>query len=173
MIDAEGYRANVAIILINKQHKVFWARRIRQTSWQFPQGGVKTRETPLHAMYRELYEEVGLRPTDVEVISVTPGWLKYKLPINLIRASGPRCIGQKQKWFLLRFVGNDTSISFQQGEKPEFDGWRWVSYWYPLSQIITFKRHVYRRALETFHRYAIPKNHSYQKRRSHTISSHG
>ena len=80
MIDAEGYRANVAIILTNREGKLFWGRRIRQKSWQFPQGGVQHGETALQAMYRELHEETGLRPTDVEIISATPGWLRYRLP---------------------------------------------------------------------------------------------
>jgi putative (di)nucleoside polyphosphate hydrolase len=150
VIDAEGYRANVGIVLINKRGKVFWGKRIRQRSWQFPQGGVNEGESTLAAMYRELYEEVGLKPLDVEIITATRSWLKYRLPAHMIRRSDVTCVGQKQKWFLLRLLSEDSAICFNCSDDPEFDHWRWVDYWYPLSQVIAFKRHVYRRALETF-----------------------
>ena len=163
MIDAEGYRANVAIIIINHDGKLFWGRRIRQKSWQFPQGGIHREESTLHALYRELHEEVGLRPTDVEIIAATPGWLKYRLPSHLVRSTEPICIGQKQKWFLLQLKSKDSAVKLDHGKKPEFDGWRWVSYWYPLSQIIPFKRHVYRRALERFHCYTSPQRGRHKK----------
>lgn len=150
MIDAEGYRANVGIIIINNRGKVFWAKRIRQRSWQFPQGGINDNELALAAMYRELYEEVGLKPQHVEVIAATRSWLKYRLPSHMVRRNDNTCIGQKQKWFLLRLVSEESTICFTRTNSPEFDGWRWVDYWYPLSQVISFKRHVYRRALEYF-----------------------
>ncbi|MDO8953947.1 MAG: RNA pyrophosphohydrolase [Gammaproteobacteria bacterium] len=150
MIDAEGYRANVGIIIINNRGKVFWAKRIRQRSWQFPQGGVDNNESILAAMYRELYEEVGLKPLDVEVLAATRPWLKYRLPSHMVRRAEITCIGQKQKWFLLRLISPESAICFNNTNDPEFDGWRWVDYWYPLSQVIPFKRHVYRRALEYF-----------------------
>lgn len=146
----EGYRANIAIVLVNCRGKLFWGRRIGQKSWQFPQGGVKPGETALYAMYRELYEEVGLRPMDVEVVAATPGWLKYRLPAHLIRATEPVCVGQKQKWFLLRLVSEDCAIKLDSVDTPEFDHWRWVSYWFPLSKVIQFKKYVYRRGLEGF-----------------------
>jgi putative (di)nucleoside polyphosphate hydrolase len=150
VIDNEGYRSNVAIILLNDHGKVFWAKRVRQNAWQFPQGGVHPQELPLAAMYRELYEEVGLMPHDVEVLASTRSWLKYRLPTRMLRSDSPTCIGQKQKWFLLRLVGAESSINFATTDSPEFDGWRWVDYWYPMSQVVSFKRHVYRRALEHF-----------------------
>lgn len=167
MIDAEGYRANIAIIIMNRQRKVFWGKRIYQKSWQFPQGGLQEGETALAAMYRELEEEVGLQPTDIEVVSVTPGWFKYKLPEKYIRKSSPHCIGQKQKWFLVRLISDDDAIQLDRDVTPEFDAWRWVSYWYPLSQVIDFKKQVYRRALEKFQRYALNKNHRYKSHRHH------
>ncbi|WP_207062297.1 RNA pyrophosphohydrolase [Motiliproteus sp. SC1-56] len=149
MIDSDGFRPNVGIILCNDLGQVLWARRIGQDAWQFPQGGINDNETPEQAMYRELKEEVGLDPGDVELISCTRGWLRYRLPKRMIRYhSRPLCIGQKQKWFLLRLIADEGLVSFAHSPKPEFDGWRWVSYWYPLSQVISFKREVYRKAMK-------------------------
>ncbi len=149
MIDSDGFRPNVGIILANDQGQVLWAKRVGQDAWQFPQGGVDDNETPEQAMFRELKEEVGLNPADVEVIGCTRGWLRYRLPKRMIRYhSKPLCIGQKQKWFLLRIRTDDSSICFHHSAKPEFDGWRWVSYWFPLGQVISFKREVYRSALK-------------------------
>lgn len=149
MIDSDGFRPNVGIILSNARGQVLWARRVGQDAWQFPQGGINGNESPEQAMYRELKEEIGLEPQDVEVISCTRGWLRYRLPKRMIRYhSKPLCIGQKQKWFLLRLVSSEERVRFDQCRKPEFDGWRWVSYWYPLGQVISFKREVYRSALK-------------------------
>ena len=149
MIDSDGFRPNVGIILANDHGQVLWARRVGQDAWQFPQGGINGNENPEQAMFRELKEEVGLNPDDVEVIGCTRGWLRYRLPKRMIRYhSKPLCIGQKQKWFLLRLTADDSSVSFEHSPKPEFDGWRWVSYWYPLGQVISFKREVYRSALK-------------------------
>lgn len=148
MIDAEGYRPNVGIILVNKKAQVLWARRIGQDAWQFPQGGIKAQESAEAALFRELREEVGLLPQDVEILGCTKGWLRYRLPKRMVRHnSKPVCVGQKQKWFLLKLVSNDSRISFDYADKAEFDGWRWVSYWYPLGQVVPFKRDVYRRAM--------------------------
>lgn len=148
MIDADGFRPNVGIILANDRGQVLWARRIRQDSWQFPQGGINAGESAEDALYRELYEEVGLRPKDVRLLGCTRGWLRYRLPQRMVRRhSQPVCIGQKQKWFLLQLVSDDSEVRMDCSGKPEFDGWRWVSYWYPLGQVISFKREVYRRAL--------------------------
>lgn len=150
MIDQDGFRANVAIIIANSQNKVFWSRRINQSSWQFPQGGIIFGETPVEAMYRELKEEVGLMPYDVSIIGMTGTWLKYKLPRYLIRNNYPLCIGQKQKWFLLCLKSGDEAINLSTNRKPEFDKWRWVHYWYPVEKVVSFKRNVYQRALAHF-----------------------
>ena len=148
MIDSEGFRANVGIVLANARGEVLWARRVGQDAWQFPQGGIQEGESPRQALFRELQEEVGLTENDVEVIASTRGWLRYRLPQRLLRRdSKPLCIGQKQKWFLLRMLADDEAVTFDNDYKPEFDHWRWVSYWYPLGQVISFKREVYRRAL--------------------------
>ena len=101
MIDTEGYRPNVGIILTNQQGQLLWAKRVNQDAWQFPQGGIQRDETPIAAMYRELEEEVGLLPEHVTVVACTRGWLSYRLPKRMIRHNSlPICIGQKQKWFL-------------------------------------------------------------------------
>lgn len=148
MIDAEGFRANVGIILSNQEGKLLWARRIGQKAWQFPQGGIRTDETPEDALYRELREEVGLRPEHVELIGCTRQWLRYRLPKHLIRYhSKPVCIGQKQRWYMLRLLGSEAEVRLDLSENPEFDRWRWVNYWLPLEEIVFFKRKVYERAL--------------------------
>ena len=149
-IDDNGYRYNVGIMLTNNFGQLLWARRIQtDNSWQFPQGGVKVGETPEDTLYRELYEEIGLNPSDVDVISSSKGWLSYRLPRYLIRERQlPLCIGQKQKWYLLRLLCEDHNIQLDTTVESEFDRWQWVSYWYPLSQIVAFKREVYRCALK-------------------------
>jgi len=148
MIDSDGYRPNVGIILCNAEGRLLWARRIGQDAWQFPQGGIKAHEQPLDALYRELREEVGLEQSDVEVIGSTRSWLRYRLPKRYLRRdSAPLCIGQKQLWFLLRLVGDETHVRLDLCDQPEFDGWRWVDYWHPLKEVVSFKRDVYRNAL--------------------------
>lgn len=149
MIDKEGFRANVGIVLSDGQGQILWAKRVGQDAWQFPQGGIHSGETPEDALYRELYEEVGLEASDVRLLAKTQGWLRYRLPQRFIRRHAkPVCIGQKQKWFLLQLQGCPSRIRFDCGEKPEFDSWRWVNYWFPIHQIVDFKREVYRRALK-------------------------
>jgi putative (di)nucleoside polyphosphate hydrolase len=148
VIDSEGFRPNVGIILYNAEGRLFWAKRIGQHSWQFPQGGIQWDESPEQAMFRELTEETGLLPEHVQVIGCTKGWLRYRLPKRLIRRGGkPLCIGQKQIWFLLRMLGGEDAVRLDRAERPEFDHWQWVDYWYPLRAVVPFKRHVYWRAL--------------------------
>lgn len=151
MIDRNGYRANVGIIIVGSDQKLLWAKRLGQEAWQFPQGGVNKNESPKEAMFRELYEEIGLRANDVEIMAETQKWLRYRLPNHLIRhRRKPVCIGQKQKWFLLKLVSDESKVQLDASGSPEFDGWRWVNYWHPLEEVIFFKRNVYRKALEEF-----------------------
>ncbi|SHI23210.1 RNA pyrophosphohydrolase [Ferrimonas marina] len=151
MIDNDGFRANVGIIICNRQGQVLWARRYGQHSWQFPQGGVNEGESPEQAMYRELFEEVGLKREDVRILARSRSWLRYRLPKRLVRQdSKPVCIGQKQKWFLLQLTGAESRIDLAASGHPEFDDWRWVSYWYPVRQVVSFKREVYRKVLNEF-----------------------
>lgn len=149
MVDADGFRPNVGIILANGDGRLLWTRRIGgQNAWQFPQGGIKQDETPEQALYRELAEEVGLSETQVKILGVTQGWLRYRLPKKFIRAREPQCIGQKQKWFLLEVLCDDGAIALDKSDTPEFDAWQWVSYWYPIARVVSFKREVYRKALK-------------------------
>ena len=128
MIDFDGYRPNVGIVICNRKGQVLWAKRYGQNSWQFPQGGINDNESAEQAMYRELYEEVGLQPKDVKVLYASKHWLRYKLPKRLLRYdSKPVCIGQKQRWFLLQLVGDEKNINMNTTKSPEFDGWRLVS----------------------------------------------
>ena len=162
MIDAEGFRPNVGIVICNHKGQVFWARRFGQHSWQFPQGGVDEGETPEQTMYRELEEEVGLKPDDVEILAVSKNWLRYRLPKRLIRKdSMPVCIGQKQKWFLLRLRCKESDVNLLKTSHPEFDDWRWVSYWYPIRNVVSFKRDVYRRVMKEFVSIVMPGNKPY------------
>ena len=148
MIDTDGYRANVGIILSNQQGQVMWARRLGQDAWQFPQGGIGAGEEPVDAMYRELWEETGLKQRDVDILASTNSWLRYKLPKRLIRKnSEPRCIGQKQIWFLLRLLASENELDLAASLKPEFDDWKWVNYWHPTENVVFFKRRVYQCAL--------------------------
>jgi putative (di)nucleoside polyphosphate hydrolase len=147
-IDAEGFRANVGIILANSEGKLLLAGRAGSKGWQFPQGGMLVGEQPEEAMYRELHEEVGLDRDDVDVLGVTEDWLRYRLPDKFVRrASEPLCIGQKQRWFMLQLLAPPETVCFDRCEKPEFDRVRWVDFWRPVNEVIYFKRRVYARAL--------------------------
>lgn len=126
-----------------------WARRIGQDAWQFPQGGIHSDETPEEALYRELSEEVGLQPDQVKVMGATRGWLRYRLPDRYIRRdTHPLCIGQKQVWFMLRLLSEDRFVHLDGTDEPEFEEWRWVTYWRPLREVVPFKRRVYESALK-------------------------
>lgn len=149
MIDRCGFRLNVGIILINREGKLFWGKRAGlENAWQFPQGGVNPYETLKETMYRELSEEIGLSPDDVEILGVTKRWMYYRLPYSMQRHhQKPLCIGQKQKWFIMGLLGPDDHICFDKTNSPEFVSWCWVDYWYPLQQVISFKHEVYKKAL--------------------------
>lgn len=154
MIDREGYRPNVGIILCNARNQVFWAKRIKQHAWQFPQGGIQAGETPEAAMYRELNEEIGLGPQHVRILGRTRNWLRYEVPDSWVRRDCRGIYrGQKQIWFLLRLTGRDCDVSLRATDHPEFDAWRWNEYWIELDSVVEFKREVYRRALEELERF--------------------
>jgi putative (di)nucleoside polyphosphate hydrolase len=154
MLDREGFRPNVGIILLNANNEVWWGKRVREHSWQFPQGGIKYGETPEQAMYRELEEEIGLRQEHVKIVGRTRDWLRYEVPDHFIkREVRGHYRGQKQIWFLLRMVARDNDVNLRLTDHPEFDAWRWHDYWVPLDVVIEFKRDVYQRALQELSRF--------------------
>lgn len=156
-IDADGFRANVGIVLIRADRQVFLGGRTGGRGWQFPQGGVLRHEAPEAALYRELKEEIGLDQQDVELVAATRNWLRYRLPKQYVRRnSHPPCIGQKQRWFLLRLISSEERLHFDATNEPEFERWRWVDYWTPVREVIYFKRAVYARALDELARRAFP-----------------
>jgi len=154
MLDRDGFRPNVGIILLNQKSQVFWGKRIRTHSWQFPQGGIDRGENPEQAMYRELHEEIGLLPQHVQVLARTRDWLRYEVPDRYIRRDARgHYKGQKQIWFLLQLVGHDWDLNLRATDHPEFDAWRWNDYWVPLDVVVEFKRGVYEMALSELARF--------------------
>ena len=154
MLDREGFRPNVGIILLNQRNQVFWGKRIRSHSWQFPQGGIDRGESPEQAMYRELHEEVGLFPEHVRIVARTRDWLRYEVPDRYIRRESRGFYrGQKQIWFLVQLTAQDCCLNLRATPHPEFDAWRWHDYWIPLEVVIEFKRGVYELALTELSRF--------------------
>ena len=154
MLDRDGFRPNVGIILLNQKNQVFWGKRIRTHSWQFPQGGIDRGETPEQAMFRELHEEVGLQPAHVHIVARTRDWLRYEVPDRFIRREARgHYKGQKQIWYLLQLVGHDWDLNLRATDHPEFDAWRWNDYWVPLDMVVEFKRGVYELALTELSRF--------------------
>ena len=176
MLDRDGYRPNVAIVLVNARNQVFWGKRIREHSWQFPQGGINPGESPEQAMIRELHEEIGLLPEHVKVIGRTRDWLRYEVPNHWVRREWRGSYrGQKQIWFLIRFLGRESDVDLRATDHPEFDAWRWSDYWVPLEYVIEFKRNVYRQALVELERHIVfPKcpEHVGELLRSHIPPSY-
>lgn len=149
-VNSEGFRLNVGIVLTNGK-SVLLGQRVQQDSWQFPQGGLRVNESPIDGMYRELAEEVGLNRTDVKVLAESKGWFSYLLPKQFIRINKePKVIGQKQKWFLVELLVDDSNIKLDTTAYPEFINWQWVDYWYPIEQVIYFKKQVYLDVLTEF-----------------------
>ncbi len=164
MLDREGFRPNVGIILLNANNQVWWGKRVREHSWQFPQGGIKYGESPEQAMFRELAEETGLLPEHVKILGRTRDWLRYEVPDHFIkREVRGHYRGQKQIWFLLRLTGRDSDINLRATTHPEFDAWRWHEYWVPLDVVIEFKRDVYQLALQELSRF-IRRDHGQKGR---------
>jgi putative (di)nucleoside polyphosphate hydrolase len=156
-IDRDGFRANIGIVLMQAEGQVFLGRRVGGRGWQFPQGGVQQGEALEQALYRELHEEIGLRESDVSVAAVTTRWLRYRLPARYVRREQlPLCIGQKQRWFLLRLRSGEPLFRFDQTDQPEFDDWRWAGFWEPVREVVHFKRQVYRKALHELGAQAFP-----------------
>ncbi len=148
MIDAVGMRAGVGIVVQRPDGQVLWCRRLgRWNAWQFPQGGIHEGESPLEAMHRELYEELGLRPNQIECVQETTEWFSYYLPKKFRRRFSEVCVGQRQKWFLLRFLADDAAINLNATGTPEFDAFKWVDVSQTIEEVVDFKRDMYGAAL--------------------------
>ena len=144
----EGYRPNVAMVVINSMNKVLICRRKNTRTWQFPQGGIDNGEDIKKAMYRELAEEVGLSKADVSLVGESEGTITYDIPKTIrSKVLGGKFKGQEQKWFLLKLKKDNSEIKLDNEAFPEFDKYEWVSFWQPLNRIVDFKREAYREAL--------------------------
>lgn len=151
-IAALPYRPCVGVMLVNKDGHVFVGQRIdtQQPAWQMPQGGIDTGEDPRAAAMRELGEETGITPELARIEAETTGWVRYDLPHDLVpRMWKGRYRGQEQKWYLVRFHGDDTQIDIVTAH-PEFSSWRWLPPADLAHHIVPFKRAVYTAVLEEF-----------------------
>jgi putative (di)nucleoside polyphosphate hydrolase len=146
------YRSNVGIMMVNEKGYVFVGQRLdnNQNAWQMPQGGIDAGEDPETAAYRELLEETGVKKQDVRFVASSSQWLSYDLPEDLIPILwNGKFRGQKQKWFLFKFLGEDGDIDIAT-EHPEFSKWKWISKENLLKEIVPFKKSVYENVLKEF-----------------------
>ena len=146
------YRSNVGIMMVNEKGYVFVGQRLdnNQNAWQMPQGGIDAGEDPETAAYRELLEETGVKKQDVRFVASSSQWLSYDLPEDLIPILwNGKFRGQKQKWFLFKFLGEDGDINIAT-EHPEFSKWKWISKENLLKEIVPFKKSVYENVLKEF-----------------------
>jgi putative (di)nucleoside polyphosphate hydrolase len=158
VIDREGFRVNIGIVLSGDDGRLFLGRRARGRGWQFPQGGVSLGESLEESLFRELQEEIGLCAADVQVLGRTRQWLRYRLPARFVRRDvQPLCVGQKQHWFLLQLRQSANAFRFDATASPEFDQWRWVDYWQPIREVVYFKRAVYSEVLHEFGPMVFPR----------------
>ena len=140
-------RLGVGAVVLNKKNQVFVGKRKDNPidKWQMPQGGVNTGENLIDAMKRELYEETSIQ--NIKILNEIDGWFEYELPKNLLgKIWRGRYRGQKQKWFVVKFLGNDGEINLQT-DKPEFIEWRWLDIENLPNVIVDFKRKVYEQLL--------------------------
>ena len=160
-------RSGVGIVVLNQEDKIFVARRIDNPKnfWQMPQGGIDEGEDFLTAAYRELKEETSI--TKVELIKELDGFITYELPDHLLGIIWKgKYKGQKQKWFLLKLTAQESAVDLLHSDHPEFDDWRWVSYWDPVRQVVSFKREVYRKVMKEFAQALMPSYRpNHRKRR--------
>ena len=151
MLDRDGYRPNVAIVIVNGKNLVFWGKRIREHSWQFPQGGINPGETPEQAMYRELHEEVGLEPAPRQDPRPHARLAALRGSAALDQARMARQLPRPEADLVSAAPDRPRQrrVSLRATDHPEFDAWRWHDYWIPLESVIEFKREVYRRGADS------------------------
>ncbi|MEK9649990.1 MAG: RNA pyrophosphohydrolase [Gammaproteobacteria bacterium] len=146
-------RKNVGLIILNHTNELLLCKRKDSTNWQFPQGGIDKGETEEQAAMRELYEEVGIQKSDIHILMISSKWYEYIVP-NKYKRKSPALKGfngQLQKWFLIKFKAEiEPVITFTNDHCHEFDDFKWVSYWYPLGKIISFKKEVYKNIMFEF-----------------------
>ena len=146
----KNYRKGVGMVIVNRKGQFFLGKRIGADAWQFPQGGIDEGETPEVALYRELYEETGLKKEKVEIIDISKKWLVYHIP-HVFQRSNKKYDGAMQKWFLLRFIGEDVDdINLNATEHAEFDSWKWSDRKTAIKSVIKFKKKVYESILQEF-----------------------
>ena len=146
----KNYRKGVGMVIVNRKGQFFLGKRIGADAWQFPQGGIDEGETPEVALYRELYEETGLKKEKVEIIDISKKWLVYHIP-HVFQRSNKKYDGAMQKWFLLRFIGEDgDDINLNATEHAEFDSWKWSDRKTAIKSVIKFKKRVYESILQEF-----------------------
>ena len=149
------YRPCVGVVLINAQGLIFAGQRLdnRGDAWQMPQGGIDDGEKPREAALRELWEETGVTADLVDFIGKTHGWVTYDLPAELLgKVWGGKYRGQKQKWFLYRYLGADSQVNIATAH-PEFGAWRWIAADEMVGSIVPFKRAVYEEVVRSFRAY--------------------
>ena len=148
MSEESNYRLNVGLIIVNNYGKVLICKRKNSNQWQFPQGGIDKGESPIEAAKREIFEEVGIKPSKIKVLGKIKDWVKYEIPKELAKKSFKKkgIVGQKQKWFIFK-IKSEACISFVNDPDNEFDDFAWVSYWRPIALIVSFKKEVYRNVL--------------------------
>jgi putative (di)nucleoside polyphosphate hydrolase len=148
MNEESNYRLNVGLIIVNTYGKVLICKRKNSNQWQFPQGGIDEGESPIEAAKREIFEEVGIKPSKIKVLGKIKDWVKYEIPKELAKKSFKKkgIVGQKQKWFIFK-IKSEACITFVNDPDNEFDDFAWVSYWRPIALIVSFKKEVYRNVL--------------------------
>ena len=148
MNEESNYRLNVGLIIVNNYGKVLICKRKNSNQWQFPQGGIDKGESPIEAAKREIFEEVGIKPSKIKILGKIKDWVKYEIPKELAKKSFKKkgILGQKQKWFIFK-IKSEACITFVNDPDNEFDDFAWVSYWHPIALIVSFKKDVYRSVL--------------------------
>ena len=148
-MDKKNYRKGVGIIIVDSKGQFFLGKRIGKEAWQFPQGGIDEGESPENALYRELYEETGLKKETVEILAKSNKWLVYHIP-HIFQRHNKKLDGAMQKWYLLILIDNDSKINLDASGHAEFDDWKWGDKKTAIKSVIRFKRDVYKSILNEF-----------------------